>query len=139
MIGSSALKAKMVAGASLILLFGSGVVVGLAWDQTASARTVDEVRTEESSREGDRSRRLVVDDVGLSSVQRASVDSLVVFHRARMADLNGELRTRSHGVIYDLREDIKQLLTDDQRMTYDVLLAEYDAERAARRRNKSAK
>ena len=139
MIGSSALKAKMVAGASLILLFGSGVVVGLEWDQTASARTVDEVRTEGSSRERDGRRRLVVDDVGLSSVQKAAVDSLVVFHRARMADLNGELRTRSHAVIYDLREDIKQLLTDVQRVTYDGLLADYDAERAARRRNKSGK
>jgi hypothetical protein len=86
---------------------------------------------------------MIVDDVGLSSVQKTAVDSLVVFHRGRMADLNGELRTRSHGVIYDLREDIKQVLTDGQRVTYDGLLSDYDAERAAeraaRRRNKSGK
>ncbi len=136
---SSAFKAKMVAGSALVLLFGSGVVVGLAWDQTASAGTPDEVRTREVSEEREGRRAMIVDNVGLSAVQKTAVDSLVVFHRQRMSYLNGELRRRSRAVIDDLREDIRQVLTDDQRVMYDVLLAEHDSERAARRRNKPDK
>jgi hypothetical protein len=42
-------------------------------------------------------------------------------------------------VIRDLREEIKLVLTDDQRLRYDVLLAEHDAARAERRRSTSKK
>ena len=42
MMAESAFKAKLVAAAALVFLFGSGVVVGLAWDQTASASTPTE-------------------------------------------------------------------------------------------------
>ena len=139
MMVPSALRAKMVAGIALVLLFGSGIVVGLAWDRTASASPLEEVRPdEESRREGGR-RRLIVDNVGLSAVQKVHVDSLVVFHRQRMSDLDTEFQPRYRAVIADLREEIKQVLTDDQRMRYDVLLAERDARRAERRRGNSNK
>jgi Spy/CpxP family protein refolding chaperone len=133
MVMPNALKAKMVAGTALVLLFGSGVVVGLAWDQAAGASTPREVRTDgRSEREGGR-RRMIVDNVGLSAVQKSTVDSLVVFHRHRMADLDKEFRPRYRAVIHDLLEDIKQVLTDEQRMQYNVLLAERDGARAERR------
>ncbi len=139
MIGQSAFKAKMVAVSALILLFGSGVVVGLAWDETANASTPEEVRAEERSEREGRRRRMIVDDVGLSTVQKVAVDSLVVFHRQRMSNLDADFRPRYRTVIADLREEIKQILTDDQRVRYDVLLAEHDAERNARRRNSARK
>ena len=139
MITPSAFKAKTVAGTALVLLFGSGVAVGLAWDQTASASTPEGVRTGERSETGERRHRLIVDNVGLSAVQKAAVDSLVVFHRERMSDLDAEFRPRYRAVIGDLREEIKQVLTDDQRGKYDVLLAEHDARRATRRRSNSKK
>ena len=135
----SAFRAKMVAGTALVLLFGSGVVVGLALDQTASAVTPDEVGTREAPEEGEGRRRMIVDNVGLSAVQKTAVDSLVVFHRQRMSALDGEFQPRYRAVIYDLRDEIKQVLTHDQRAMYDVLLAEHDAERAARRLNKPEK
>jgi hypothetical protein len=139
MIRESALKAKMVAATALILLFGSGVVVGLAWDQTANASTPEEVRRDSrSEREGAR-RRLIVENVGLSTVQKAAVDSLVSVHRQRMSHLYREFQPRYRTVIADLREEIKLVLTDDQRARYDVFLAEHDAERTARRRNNSRK
>ncbi len=135
MIRPSALRAKMVAGIALVLLFGSGIVVGLAWDQTASASPPGEVRADrQSGRERGR-RRLIVDNVGLSAVQKVDVDSLVVFHRQRMSELDKEFQPRYRAVIADLREEIKQVLTDDQRRRYEVLLAERDARRAERRRN----
>ncbi len=136
MITPTALRAKMVAGTALVLLFGSGVVVGLAWDQTASASTPGEVRTDERREEGGR-RRLIVDNVGLSVVQKTTVDSLVVFHRQRMADLDTEFQPRYRAVIDGLIEDIKEVLTSDQLVKYEVLLAEHDVVRAERRRRES--
>ncbi len=133
----SLFKARMVAGTALVLLFGSGIVVGLAWNQTASAGPTEEVRTEERSRSRGRRRRMIVDNVGLSAVQKSAVDSLVVFHRQLMSDLDKEFQPRYRALIHDLREEIKQVLTDDQRIRYDVLLAERDAERAERRRSNS--
>ncbi len=133
----SLFKARMVAGTALVLLFGSGIVVGLAWNQTASAGPLDEVRREEDSRGREGRRRMVVDNVDLNAVQKAAVDSLVIFHRQRMSDLDTEFRPRYRAVIRDLREEIKQVLTDDQRLRYDALLAEHDAARAERRRSNS--
>ena len=139
MIKRSVFKAKTVAATALILLFGSGVVVGFAWDQMANASTLEEVRRDTRGERDGRRRRMIVDNVGLSTVQKASVDSLVSFHRQRMSDLDREFQPRYRTLIADLREEIKQVLTDDQRVTYDVLLAEHDAERTARRRNNSRK
>ena len=139
MITPSALRAKTVAGAALVLLFGSGVVIGLAWDRTGGARPPEGVGTEEESRGREGRRRMIVDNVGLSALQKAEVDSLVVFHRQRMSDLDTEFRPRYRAVIHDLREEIKQVLTDDQRVQYEVLLAERDARRAKRRRGNSEK
>lgn len=137
MLAPTAFKAKIVAGTALVLLFGSGVVVGFAWDQTANASTLDEVGSDERhERDGGR-RRLIVDGVGLSAVQKTAIDSLVVFHRQRMSDLDTEFQPRYRAVIRNLREEIKQVLTDEQRVMYDELLVERDEERAARRRNES--
>ena len=139
MIAQSAFKAKMVAVTALVFLFGSGVAVGLAWDQTANASTLEEVRRDvRSERDGAR-RPMIVDRVGLSNVQKATVDSLYSFHRQRMSDLNTDFRPRYRAVMNDFRLEIRQVLTDDQLVTYDALLAEYEDERAARRRKNSGK
>jgi len=137
MIKESALKAKVVAVTALILLFESGVVVGLALDQVANANTIEGVRRDTRGERDGRRRRMIVDNVGLSTVQKASVDSLVSFHRQRMSDLDKEFQPRYRTLIADLREEIKLVLTDDQRERYEVLLAERDAERTARHRNNS--
>ncbi len=131
----SLVKTRIVAGTALVLLFGSGIVVGLAWNQTANAGPPEQVRTEEESRGREGRRRLIVDNVGLDAVQKAAVDSLVVFHRQRMSNLDTEFRPRYRAVIRDLREEIKLVLTDHQRLRYDVLLAERDSARAERRRS----
>jgi len=132
-------RAKVVVGAALTLLFGSGIVVGivvdLAWDQTASASVPEVASTEEPTAEPERKR--IVDGVGLSVSQDAAVDSLVTYHVSRMRDLDAEFRPRYRAVIEDLREDVKVILTDEQRAEYNVLLDEHDAKRHARRSGNS--
>ncbi len=139
MMAESAFKAKLVAATALIFLFGSGVVVGLAWDQTATASTPEEVRRGERSGRsvrGERTRRpMIVDRVGLSEVQKATVDSLYFFYGQRLSDLNTDFRPRVHAVFSDFIVEIRQVLTDDQRVTYDALVLERETEHAARRRN----
>ncbi len=129
---TSVFRVKIVAVAALVLFFGSGIVVGMAWDQTASASTPEETRDQTMSERRGR-RPLIVEGVGLTAFQKTSVDSLVSFHRKRMSDLNEEFRPRYRAVVADLREEIKGVLTDDQREMYDTLLAENDARRRARR------
>ena len=129
---TSVFKVRIVAVAALVLFFGSGIVVCMAWDQTASASTPEETSDETRSERSGR-RPLIVEGVGLTALQKTSVDSLVSFHRKRMSDLNEEFRPRYRAVIADLREEIKGVLTDDQREMYDTLLAESDARRRARR------
>ena len=131
------LQAKVVVAAALVLLFGSGIVVGLAWDQTASASTPEATPTEEPRTEENRNNGRVIDRVGLSATQKTSVDSLVAYHRGRMKDLDREFRPRYRAVISDLREEIKGVLTDDQRSMYETLLEEHDAEHHSRRSRNS--
>ena len=84
MMTQSGLKAKIVAASALVFLFGSGVVVGLAWDQTADANTPEEIRSGERTAREDRTRRpMIVDRVGLSVAQKTTVDSLYFFYGRR--------------------------------------------------------
>jgi hypothetical protein len=131
------LRAKVVVGAALTLLFGSGIVVGLAWDQTASASVPETPSTAEPEAEEEGNDGRIVDAVGLSVVQDDSVDSMVAYHRSRMRDLDAEFRPRYRAVIEDLREDVKGILTDEQRAEYNVLLDEHDAKRHSRRSGNS--
>lgn len=136
------LKAKIVAGTALALLFASGVVVGLAWDRTAKVATADEVQEEPGRRRRGGENGMIVDHVGLTSVQKSSVDSLVAHYRGRMKGLseefNSEYRPRYRALITDLREEIKQVLTAEQSAMYESLLAEHDAKRRAHRDKSSS-
>ena len=135
-------KAKILAGTALALLFSSGVIVGLAWDRTATVATANEVREERGRRGRGGDNGMIVDNVGLTTVQKSSVDSLVAHYRGRMKGLseefNAEYRPRYRALITDLREEIKQVLTEEQSTMYESLLAEHDARRRTRRDRSSS-
>ncbi len=78
---------------------------------------------------------MIVDRVGLSTVQKATVDSLYFFYGQRLSDLNTDFRPRFRAVMSDFRVELRQVLTDEQRVTYDALVLEHETEHAARRRN----
>ena len=135
MMVESAFKPKLVAATALVFLFGSGVAVGLAWDQTVSASTPTETRRGERS-ERERTRHpMTIDKVGLSAVQKATVDSLYFFYGQRLSDLNTDFQPRFGAVMSDFRAELRQILTEDQRVTYDLLIVELEADHTSRHRN----
>ena len=135
MMAESALKAKLVAATALVFLFGSGVVVGLAWDQTASASTPTETRGGERSERESTRHPMPSARVGLSAVQKATVDSLYFFYGQRLSDLNTDFQPRFGAVMSDFRAELRQILTEDQRVTYDLLVLEQEADHTSRHRN----
>jgi len=137
----------------LFLILATGAVLGVALDRRIEARSPsaseaspqdeagpsgeDEAEGEESPRR----RHLIVEQVGLSPEQKAQVDSIVAHYRQEMRDLQDELQAelqqaytpRYRGLLEETREEIKGVLTPDQRMEYDSLLVEHDRRRDERR------
>lgn len=126
-------KVKVIAGVALTLLFGSGIVVGMAWERTVSASTPEDVSDETRSERSGERRHMIVEEVSLTASQKTSIDSLVSFYRDRMSELGQEFRSRYRAEIVDLREEIKEVLTEDQLQMYEALLEENDDRRRARR------
>ncbi len=126
-------KVKVIAGVALTLLFGSGIVVGMAWERTVSAITPEDVSDETRSERSGERRHMIVEEVSLTASQTTSIDSLVSFYRDRMSELGQEFRSRYRAEIVDLREEIKEVLTEDQLQMYEALLEENDDRRRARR------
>ena len=125
-------KVKVIASVALTLLFGSGIVVGMAWERTVSASTPEDVSDETKPERSGERRRMIVEEVSLTAPQKTSIDSLVSFYRDRMSELGQEFRSRYRAEIVDLREEIKEVLTEDQLQMYEALLEENDDRRRAR-------
>ena len=71
----------------------------------------------------------------LPAVQKATVDSLYFFYGQRLSDLNTDFQPRFGAVISDFRAELRQILTEDQRVTYDLLVLEQEADHTSRHRN----
>lgn len=143
------LKARLVTVVVLALVFGSGVTAGLAWDRTPEATPTEEMAQAESQggerevreRNGrsDRDHRpLLVEQVGLTSEQKARVDEIVESSRQRMRNLEKDTRPQYRAIIEETRTAIKEVLTTEQRAEYERLLSERDRERAEHRRGRSS-
>lgn len=144
----SGLKARLVTTVVLVLVFGSGLTAGFAWDRTAEVAPTEELaqperqgdRREDRGRgdRSDRSRRpMIVEQVGLTLEQKAEIDVIVEESRQRMRNLEKETRPQYRAIIEETRTAIKEVLTDEQRAEYDALLAERDREREEHRRGRS--
>jgi hypothetical protein len=133
-------RIRLTTAAILVLVFGSGALVGMAWDaggqetlaETATATGGSQVDGQAESEEEPRRRRMI-DRIDLNEEQRASVDGIIDKHRKQLGELNDEFRDayypRFYGVVENTRELIKNELTADQSAAYDSLLAAYDRER----------
>lgn len=135
---SDQVRVRLVTLGVLGLVFVAGVVVGVAADRTlVDARPLvsAEVAADpeaDSAPEASSSRRWLIDRVDLTSDQRIQVDSVVEYHRNRMAELTRECGTRFGSIVEATRAELRSLLTVDQRAVYDSLLEERDRRRAER-------
>jgi hypothetical protein len=125
-------RARLATAAILLLVFGSGALVGMALDGGAEASTPEGVDGQPASAEAEQPERRgrIFDQVDLSARQKTTIDSIVVFHRERMRTLNDEFRDayypRFYGLIDETRALIKEEMTEEQAARYDSLLAEFD-------------
>lgn len=159
-------RARLTTAVVLFLVLGAGVVLGVALDRQLEARGVigaqegrpdwrpgqDERRRgfdprsrdpSRGSREGrDSTHRrpsLIVEQVGLSEVQRAQADSIYWLYRGRMGTLHEEFdsayNSRFQEIMSKSREAMLAILTDEQRLVYDSLLSEWERGREERRQD----
>ncbi len=157
-------RARLTTALVLFLVLGSGVALGVALDRQLEARGITgaeanrpggrpgtndrrrgfDPRSWDSSRgpsEGrDSTRRrppMIVDQVGLSEVQKEQVDSIVGFYRGQMRALHEEFdeayMTRYRELNQQARDEVRAVLTEEQRMAYDSLQAEWALRRQERR------
>jgi len=156
MIFSKEFRARALAFLTLGLIFGAGFGIGLAVERNLIAGTSseDEIteRTEASrenrSDERDRDddgddRSLIVHHVGLTPEQRVLVDETVEEFWARMREIGRKKREidrqfneRTRQVVEEGRAAIMEHLTEEQKLRYQELLAEFDDRRGDGRRER---
>ena len=132
---AGALRTRVLTGLLLAVVFGTGFVLGLAFDHAAEA--VPPAEEEAAAREEDRPP--MYEQVDPSAAQKILIDSIVQVHREKMKALRREFRDayqpRYRALIDSTRAAIMGVLTPEQAMRYDSILADFDrraAEREAR-------
>jgi len=125
-------RATWTSVAVLAVVFGSGLVVGAAFDGVSSeaAAAGQPEAAESQPRETERPR--MYEQVGITDEQQAVMDSIVVANRTILRANRAELDSIYRGLVLETREAIKAAMDEDQRAQYDVLLAERDAKNAAK-------
>lgn len=105
-----------------------------------SQRPRDPSRPPSEPRDSTRRRPpMVLDQVGLSDAQKEQVDSIVGYFRGRMRALHEEFddayTTRFRELNRQAREEVRAVMTDNQRLVYDSLQAEWARRREERRKD----
>jgi Spy/CpxP family protein refolding chaperone len=123
----------------LALVFCSGAVVGGAFSSrmgTADAMAAEARDPDTGERRSER-RTPMYEQVGITDAQRVSIDSIMVDarnrHRAIQTEHREAYEVQYRALLDSVRETIKGVMTDDQRVEYDALLRASDERRAARR------
>jgi len=149
-------RARVVTLLVLLLVLSAGFVMGVAMDRQvlASRLTERDLRGSEGRVQGvrgerageprdslNRRRPLLVEQVGLSEVQKAQVDSILAFWQREMRSLqrqtNEAYEEGSREILARTRNSWREVLTDEQKTAYDSLLVDFDRRRAERRNRDS--
>lgn len=136
-------RTRLVTALILAVVFGAGVLLGLAADSSFSAEAAEVAPMSGDSAAADPPRRQhLYERVGANESQLSHIDSIVAEHRAKTnaldEELRAEYRTGFRKILLDTREAIKGALTSEQAAEYQRLLDEWDAQ-AAERKNESDK
>lgn len=129
-------RTRLATLAILVMVFGTGVLMGLVLDRSLTAAPADgSVAVDTVAAEEERPRRYMFEEVDLSPEQRAVVDSLAVRHRAAMSALrqqfSEEYDPQYRAIVVATREAIKDVMTPEQAAKYDSLTTARDRQNAA--------
>lgn len=148
-------RTRLATAGLLGLVFVSGAVVGIAGDRwlaadgtqsqpQAEAEEADGDRDQEREREGRERRRrgrYADPSLALSTMQLEAADSIVALRRRDYREAVEEFKVHQEAfeavrdtLVQRTRQEIRALMTQDQAIRYDSLLAESDRRRAERAR-----
>lgn len=135
-------RTRLVTAVVLAVVFGAGLLVGLAAERGLVAQPAEDVVAEndQADRNGERRNRRtrMYEQVGPTEAQGVLIDSVVKEHRQRMSALHDEFDSaynpRYRALIQETREAILGVFTPAQAAEYQALLDSFDRRRAERDR-----
>ncbi|HSM03500.1 MAG TPA: hypothetical protein VK858_02715 [Longimicrobiales bacterium] len=116
----------------LVVVFGSGALVGAAVDGLRGGEDPEEQVREDGEGEQERRRTPMYEQVGISDEQRVVIDSIMVANRTKVRAERAEYDSAYRAIVEETRAAILSVMNPEQQVQYDSLLAESDARRAAR-------
>ncbi len=131
-------RSKLWAVGLLLAVFAAGIAVGgavsAAWGNDDSPRAEARERSRDDRRSrvsyGDR----LQEALDLSAEQREAVDGILARRQTAMDELWGKVRPEFKALWEDVRNEILNVLDEQQQVAYRELLARSDSARAARER-----
>jgi Spy/CpxP family protein refolding chaperone len=128
------LKTRLMTAVVIAAVFGSGVLIGFAADNTLGSDVVEASAVEaDSARAEAPRRRPMYTRVNPTEPQLASIDSIVRTHRKRINALDDERRAAVRQITLETRAEIMAVLNPEQAERYREILANWDARQAAER------
>lgn len=127
-------RTRLVTMLVLAVVFGAGVLLGLAADRSLEARQPTATAAAE---EAPRQRRVpMYEQVRPDEEQTILIEAIMKDYREAMKALHAEFRAaynpRYDALVRETREAIKGVFTPEQAIAYDSLIAEYERRRAER-------
>jgi len=107
----------------LMLCFLFGAVSATVYETMASKETQRPRRVRTSD---------VVKQIDMTEGQREALDHVLEEARQRMIALNRSMRPEISKIRKEMREDIREILTTEQRLQFDLLITKQDSSRSAR-------
>jgi hypothetical protein len=148
MLARPGLRTKLVTAAVLVLVFGTGVLLGMAADRAAGGAVAEASGSGTPpeggaalSGEGERRRRPpIYEKMNPTPEQSVVIDSIMRAHREKMNQLHAEFRvardvyeTSFDALVLETREAIAAVFPPEKRDEYRRLLAQRDSLEAVER------
>ncbi|HEX5725776.1 MAG TPA: hypothetical protein VFX98_09950 [Longimicrobiaceae bacterium] len=127
-------RTRLLGMALLTATFVAGGLAGAAFSRGLEAREpTPAAATSARECEGDRrgGRTAILDQLGLSADQRAAIDRIMERRRTETEAFWNQEGVRMRAIVDSTREEIRTVLTPEQRARYDQLRAEHKERRKA--------